>query len=128
MARSASAVLSIGMLHSNQRPRRGFILVAMSVSMLLLMAVMGLAFDLGRIYIARNEAQVFTDAAAMAAAANLDGTPVGGGSGEHTAELQSRFGISHAGLCLKKNNLPVRDPIGATRLRVLTAPLSHSEH
>src|ERR1051325_3243861 len=79
MARSASAVLSIGMLHSNQRPRRGFILVAMSVSMLLLMAVMGLAFDLGRIYIARNEAQVFTDAAAMAGAANLDGTPGGGG-------------------------------------------------
>ena len=49
----------------------------MSVSMLLLLAVMGLAFDIGRIYIARNEAQVFTDAAAMTAAAKLDGTPAG---------------------------------------------------
>jgi uncharacterized membrane protein len=57
--------------------RRGFVLIAMSVSMLLLLAVMGLAFDFGRIYIARNEAQVFTDAAAMAAASKLDGTKAG---------------------------------------------------
>src|SRR5580700_8138637 len=56
---------------------RGFVLIAMSVSMLLLLAVIGLAFDLGRIYIVRNEAQVFTDAAAMAAAARLDGTAGG---------------------------------------------------
>ena len=45
--------------------------------MFLLLGVMGLVFDLGRIYIARNEAQVFTDAAAMAAAAKLDGTAAG---------------------------------------------------
>jgi uncharacterized membrane protein len=57
--------------------RRGFVLIAMSVTMLLLLAVMGLAFDVGRIYIARNEAQVFTDAAAMAAASKLDGTKAG---------------------------------------------------
>jgi uncharacterized membrane protein len=57
--------------------QRGFVLIAMSVSMLLLLAVMGLAFDLGRIYIAKNEAQVFTDAAAMTAAAKIDGTAAG---------------------------------------------------
>jgi uncharacterized membrane protein len=57
--------------------QRGFVLIAMSVSMLLLLAVIGLAFDLGRIYIARNEAQVFTDAAAMTAAAKMDGTEAG---------------------------------------------------
>ena len=56
---------------------RGFVLIAMSVSMLLMLAVMGLAFDFGRIYIARNEAQVFTDAAAMAAALKIDGTAAG---------------------------------------------------
>jgi uncharacterized membrane protein len=59
------------------RKRRGFVLIAMSVTMLLLLAVMGLAFDVGRIYIARNEAQVFTDAAAMTAASKLDGTKAG---------------------------------------------------
>jgi len=56
---------------------KGFVLIAMSVTMLLLLAVMGLAFDLGRIYIARNEAQVFTDAAALTAASKLDGSPAG---------------------------------------------------
>jgi uncharacterized membrane protein len=57
--------------------QKGFVLIAMSVAMVLMLAVMGLAFDFGRIYIARNEAQVFTDAAAMAAAAKLDGTSAG---------------------------------------------------
>lgn len=36
-----------------------------------------MAFDLGRVYITRNEAQLFTDAAALAAAKNLDGTAAG---------------------------------------------------
>jgi uncharacterized membrane protein len=49
----------------------------MSVTLLLLLAIVGMAFDMGRIYIARNEAQVFTDAAAMTAAAKLDGTAAG---------------------------------------------------
>ena len=54
--------------------KRGFVLIAMSVSMVLLLAFVGLALDFGRIYIARNETQLFTDAAAMAAAAKLDGS------------------------------------------------------
>lgn len=45
--------------------------------MFLLLAVVGMAFDLGRIYIARNEAQIFADAASMAAAKQLDGTAAG---------------------------------------------------
>lgn len=61
----------------SRRQQRGFVLIAMSVTMLVLLALIGLAFDLGRIYIARNEAQVFTDAAAMTAASKLDGTSAG---------------------------------------------------
>src|ERR1700719_2385306 len=57
--------------------KKGFILIAMSVFTFLLLAVVGMAFDLGRVYIARNEAQVFTDAASMAAAKQLDGTAAG---------------------------------------------------
>ena len=49
----------------------------MSVCMFLLLAVIGMAFDLGRVYIARNEAQIFADAASMAAAKQLDGTAAG---------------------------------------------------
>ena len=52
-------------------------MIAMSASMFLLLAVIGMAFDLGRVYIARNEAQIFTDAASMAAASQLDGTAAG---------------------------------------------------
>lgn len=58
-------------------PRKGFVLIAMSAAMFLLLAVLGMVFDLGRVYITRNEAQVFTDAASMAAAKQLDGTPQG---------------------------------------------------
>ena len=61
----------------SQPRQRGFILIAMSVCMFLLLAVIGMAFDLGRVYIARNEAQIFTDAASMAAAKQLDGTAAG---------------------------------------------------
>ncbi len=76
---------------------RGFVLIAMSVALMLLVAMMGLAFDVGRIYIARNEAQVFTDAAAMTAAAKLDGTPAG---------------IAHAREAVGK--LPIRWNLGTT--------------
>lgn len=60
-----------------RKQERGFILIVMSASMFLLLAVIGMAFDLGRVYIARNEAQMFVDAAAMAAAQQLDGTDAG---------------------------------------------------
>lgn len=60
-----------------RRGQDGFVLIAMSVCMFFLLAVIGLVFDLGRVYIARNEAQVFTDAASMAAAKELDGTATG---------------------------------------------------
>jgi uncharacterized membrane protein len=74
--------------------RRGFVLIAMSITMLLLLAVMGLAFDLGRIYIARNEAQVFTDAAAMAAASKLDGTQAGlGRARDAVAHVPMRWNL-----------------------------------
>jgi Flp pilus assembly protein TadG len=62
---------------ARSRRQRGFVLIALAVSMLLLLAVLGLAFDLGRIYIARNEAQIFTDAAAMTAAQKLNGQASG---------------------------------------------------
>src|SRR5262245_54613596 len=57
--------------------RRGFVLIAMASAMFLMLALIGMAFDFGRIYIARNEAQIFADAASMAAAAQLDGSPDG---------------------------------------------------
>jgi Flp pilus assembly protein TadG len=66
----------------------------MSIAMLLLLATLGMAFDFGRIYIARNEAQLFTDAAALVAVRSLDGS----GSGverarEAVAKLPNRWNL-----------------------------------
>lgn len=49
----------------------------MTACMFVLLAVIGLAFDLGRVYITRNEAQIFVDAASLAAAQQMDGTAAG---------------------------------------------------
>ena len=77
-----------------RRNQGGFVLIAMSAAMLLLLAVIGLAFDVGRIYIVRNEAQMFTDAAAMTAAAKLDGTAEGvTGAREAVARLPMRWNL-----------------------------------
>ena len=57
-----------------RRSTAGLHVVAMSMAMVLLLAFIGLAFDFGRLYIARNEAQIYTDAAALTAASRLDGT------------------------------------------------------
>ena len=56
---------------------RGFVLVATSLAAMFLLGAAGLAIDIGRMYVARNEAQSFVDSASLAAAAQLDDT--GGG-------------------------------------------------
>lgn len=56
----------------NQR-KRGFTLVAMAISATALVAVVGLALDVGRLYIAKNETQIYCDAAALAAVKQLNG-------------------------------------------------------
>ncbi len=62
--------------HSHGR-ERGFVLVALSLSILFLLGMVGLAVDLGRMYVVKNESQSFCDSAAMFAAKELDGTADG---------------------------------------------------
>jgi hypothetical protein len=59
------------------RRRGGFVLVTLAACLLVLLGVLGLATDLGRLYIAKNELQAFADAAASAANQELDGTDEG---------------------------------------------------
>lgn len=54
--------------------RSGAVLITFSLALVVIFGFMGLAFDLGRLYLARNEAQSFCDAAALAGAILLDGT------------------------------------------------------
>ncbi|HJT88421.1 MAG TPA: pilus assembly protein TadG-related protein [Bryobacteraceae bacterium] len=62
---------------SDRHRRRGAVLVMMALSTAALVAAAGLAVDLGRMFIAKNETQVFCDAGALAAALALDGTSAG---------------------------------------------------
>ena len=54
--------------------RLGFVLVAFSLALLMILGSVGLTFDIGRMYIVRNESQSFCDSAAIAAAWQLDGS------------------------------------------------------
>ncbi|MBZ5590933.1 MAG: Tad domain-containing protein [Acidobacteriia bacterium] len=57
--------------------RRGYILVALSLALVFLLGISGLAIDVGRMYITKSEAQSFADSAAFAAALELDSTAAG---------------------------------------------------
>jgi len=65
------------MIGSRQGNKRGFIILVTAASMIVLIGMLGLAVDLGRVYIVKNEAQAFTDVAAIAAARHLDGKQAG---------------------------------------------------
>ena len=62
----------------NSNPgERGFVLVACMVCAVVLFGMAGLAIDLGRMYITKNEAQSFADSAALYASQQLNGTSAG---------------------------------------------------
>jgi Flp pilus assembly protein TadG len=56
---------------------RGFSLLTTAVCLTVMVAMVGLAVDLGRMYVVKTELQAYADAAASAAAFELDGTTAG---------------------------------------------------
>lgn len=68
--------------------RRGFVLITIALVVVALIAALGLAVDVGRMFIAKNETQAYCDAAALAAALALDGT-IGGITNAQTAVANS---------------------------------------
>ncbi|MGA2883185.1 MAG: pilus assembly protein TadG-related protein [Bryobacteraceae bacterium] len=60
-----------------RRSQKGFVLIVTAISMTLLLGLAGLAIDIGRMYVIRAELQSFTDAAALSAALELNGTDAG---------------------------------------------------
>jgi Flp pilus assembly protein TadG len=57
--------------------QKGFVLIVTSIAMTLLLGLAGLGIDIGRMYVIRAELQSFTDAAALSAAIELNGTDAG---------------------------------------------------
>lgn len=51
--------------------------MATALSAVALLSLLGVSFDIGRMFVARSEAQSYTDSAAIAAALELDGTSAG---------------------------------------------------
>ena len=59
------------------RQEHGFVLLTMAIGAVALVSVLGLAVDVGKLFIIKNETQAYCDSAALAAALALDGTPTG---------------------------------------------------
>lgn len=59
------------------RKQRGVVLVMMTLAAIALFGALGLAVDIGRMFITKNEIQQFCDSAALAAAQALNGTSAG---------------------------------------------------
>lgn len=57
--------------------RRGFVLIATCIAMTVLLGFAALGIDIGRMYVIKSELQAFTDAAALSAATELDGSDAG---------------------------------------------------
>jgi Flp pilus assembly protein TadG len=57
--------------------REGFVLLTIALSAFALFGACGLAVDVGRMYIAKNELQTFTDSASLSAALRLNGESSG---------------------------------------------------
>ncbi|MDX2151462.1 MAG: pilus assembly protein TadG-related protein [Bryobacteraceae bacterium] len=65
------------MRHSFQKRERGYILIVTSASAIMLASGIGLAIDVGKMYVAKSELQAFADASAVKACLELDGTSAG---------------------------------------------------
>lgn len=57
--------------------QRGFVLVISAIASVILLGCLGMAVDLGRLYLVKSESQNFVDSVALQAAVQLDGTLAG---------------------------------------------------
>ena len=62
---------------SRRAKQRGFSLLMTACSAVVMIGMLGLSFDVGRMFITKNELQTFADAAALAATAELTGAKSG---------------------------------------------------
>jgi len=63
--------------------RRGYVLITMAAAAVAMFAALGIAVDVGRLFIAKSETQSFCDSAALSAALALDGTSNGITAAQH---------------------------------------------
>jgi Putative Flp pilus-assembly TadE/G-like len=61
----------------SSRSKKGFVLILTCIVLTILLGLAGLGIDIGRMYVIQSELQAFSDAAALNAALQLDGTERG---------------------------------------------------
>lgn len=77
-----------------RRPKQqGFSLLMIAAMSVIMLGMLGLAFDCGRMFIVKNELQTFCDSAAIASVRSLDGTRSGVGLA-HTTALNGPLGTA----------------------------------
>jgi uncharacterized membrane protein len=64
-------------MFESMKRKKGFVIMAVTASAIGLIGAAGLAIDLGRVYITRNEAQSFVDFGALKGVTALNGTTAG---------------------------------------------------
>lgn len=101
--------------HRTAQRQRGAIAVMAAASVLLLLGMCGLALDVAQIYNRRMELQAIADAAALAAAAQLDGTPDG-----------VRNAVARARAIVEEGNRTLRVRYNHTKVRLTDAAISFS--
>jgi Flp pilus assembly protein TadG len=65
------------LLSRGRKASAGFVILTLALTIVMLIGLLGLCFDLSRMYIAKNELQAYSDAATLAATRHLDGTQNG---------------------------------------------------
>jgi len=68
---------SYSTLQPNNARERGFSLILIGLALFVMIGMLGLAIDIGRMFVYKTELQAFADNSAMAAIAQMDGTQTG---------------------------------------------------
>lgn len=107
-----------------KKSRKGYILIAFTLSIPVAFGMVGLATDLGRMYIAKNEAQSFVDAMAITAALNLNGDRSGLTAAENAVRAGALQGAKrwHLGTNLFSPNSVPSTASDTTQVTFSTTP------
>jgi hypothetical protein len=94
---------------------RGGVLVMFAVTCLLIFGIFGLAFDLARLYNRRIDMQIVADAVALAAARELNGTPLGLANALDKADKAAKkitYGFDHSEIAWSESAIRFSDKPG----------------
>ena len=99
-----------------KKRKKGFVMIAAAFAVTSLAGITGLAVDLGRVYIVKNELQTYSDAAALAAALELNGKDTGIAAAQTAArEMPDQWNFSSQSLTSDQVTVEFASaPTGAT--------------